>query len=146
MPTVNVTFDDRDVRRGLTLLQQRGGDMTPAMMEIAGHLVDSVAEAFASEATPGGKTWTPLAEATLRDRQRRRYGAGPILERSGDLASRILADWTDTSAVAGTNVVYAATHHFGDQERGIPARPFLGVSVDARDAILQALIDHLGGK
>ena len=68
---------------------------------------------------------------------------GPILERSDDLASRILADWDDTSAVAGTNVVYAATHHFGDEERSIPARPFLGLSADARDAVLQAIVDRL---
>jgi phage gpG-like protein len=29
--------------------------------------------------------------------------------------------------VIGTNVVYAATHQFGDARRGIPARPFLVV-------------------
>ena len=85
----------------------------------------------------------PPKPETVRDRHRQRYRAGPILERSGDLASRILADWDDTSAVAGTNVVYAATHHFGDPRRGVPARPFLGVSADARDAVLQATVDHL---
>ena len=88
MPTIDVTFDDRDIRRGLASLQQRGADTTPAMREIAGHLVDCVAESFAREATPGGKAWTPLAEATIRDRRRKRYGAGPILEQSGDLVSR----------------------------------------------------------
>lgn len=67
----------------------------------------------------------------------------PILERSGDLAPRILADWDDTSAVAGTNVVYAAMHHFGDPRRGIPARPFLGVSTESRGDVLQAIVDHL---
>ena len=86
----------------------------------------------------------PLQPATVRARRSKLLPRrGPILERSGDLASRILADWDDSSAVAGTNVVYAATHHFGDPRRGIPARPFLGVSADARDAILQAIVDHL---
>jgi len=41
------------------------------------------------------------------------------------------------------NLVYAATHHFGDPRRGIPARPFLGVSRDARAVILQRVVDHL---
>lgn len=68
----------------------------------------------------------------IRGRLCRRYRAGPILEWSGDVASRILADWDDTSAVVGTNAVDAATHHFGDPRRGIPARPFLGVDADAR--------------
>ncbi len=58
-------------------------------------------------------------------------------------ASRILADWDDTTAVAGTNVVYVATHHFGNLRRGIPARPFLGVSTDSRDTVLQTIVDHL---
>ena len=87
--------------------------------------------------------WRPLEPATVRERVRKRYGRGPILERSGDLASRILADWDDSTAVAGTNVVYAATHHFGDPERGIPARPFLGLSRDTRDVVVDAIVEHL---
>jgi len=43
----------------------------------------------------------------------------------------------------GINLVYAATHHFGDPPRGIPARPFLSVSRDARTVILQSIVDHL---
>ena len=43
----------------------------------------------------------------------------------------------------GINLVYAATHHCGDPRRGIPARPFLGVSRDARAVILQSIVDHL---
>ena len=140
---IDVRFDDRVVQRRLAQLREAGSDLSPAMREIAGHLLDSVNEAFADEASPAGKAWAPLKSATVRDRQRKRFRAGPILERSGDLASRILADWDDTSAVAGTNVVYAATHHFGDPRRGIPARPFLGVSADARGAVLQAIVDHL---
>ena len=41
------------------------------------------------------------------------------------------------------NLVYAATHHFGAPRRGIPARPFLGVSSDARAVIFQSIVDHL---
>lgn len=133
---VQITVDDQVVRQRLAQLREAGSDLGPAMREIAGHLLDGVNEAFASERSPeGGKVWSPLKTATIRERVRKRYGRGPILERSGDLASRILADWDDSTAVAGTNVVYAATHHFGDPRRGIPARPFLGVSADARDAV-----------
>lgn len=140
---IDITFDDRVVQQRLAALSEAGADLTPAMREIAGHLRDGVNESFAGETSPAGKAWTPLKPATVRDRRRKRYGAGPILERSGDLGSRVLADWDDTSAVAGTNVIYAATHHFGDPRRGIPARPFLGVSGDARDAVWQAIVDHL---
>ena len=142
---VQITVDDRVVRQRLDQLRQAGQDLSPAMREIAGHLLDGVNEAFASERSPDGKIWAPLKPATVRERVRKRYGRGPILERSGDLASRILADWDKTSAVVGTNLVYAATHHFGDDERGIPARPFLGVSDEARGLILQAVADYLAG-
>ena len=143
MPKIEIAYDDQVARRRLADLRERGGNLAPAMREIAGHLLDSVNEAFAREASPAGKAWAPLKPATVDDRLRRRYGSGPILKRSGDLGARILADWDKTSAVVGTNVVYAATHHFGDNARGIPARPFLGISDEARDVILQAVADHL---
>ena len=141
---VQITVDDQVVRQRLTQLQAAGGDLSPAMREIAGHLLDGVNEAFASERSPErGRVWAPLKPATVRERVRKGYGRGPILERSGDLAARILADWDDSTAVAGTNVVYAATHHFGDPGRGIPARPFLGLSRNTRDVVVDAIVEHL---
>ena len=140
---IQITYDDHVVRQRLAQLRERGSDLSPAMREIAGHLLDGVAESFASDRRPDGKARAPLKPATVRARRRKRYGAGPILERSGDLLSRILADWDTSSAVAGTSVVYAATHHFGDPGRGIPTRPFFGVSDEARDVILQTLVDHV---
>ena len=139
---VQIQVDDRVVRQRLEQLRQAGGDLSPAMREIAGHLLDGIAESFASERGPGGAVWRPLKPSTVRERRRKGYGAGPILERSGDLLSRILADWDDTTAVAGTNVVYAATHHFGDPARGIPARPFLGLPADSRNLIVDTIVDH----
>ena len=143
MPKIAISYDDKAVRQRLAELRDRGGNLGPAMREIAGHLLDGVNEAFAREASPAGAPWAPLKPATVEDRLRQRYGSGPILERSGDLGARILADWDNTGAVVGTNVVYAATHHYGDDDRGIPARPFLGVADEARDVILQAVADHL---
>ena len=136
MPKIAISYDDQAVQRRLAELRESGSNLLPAMREIAGHLLDSGNKAVAREASPAGEAWVPLKPATVRDRQRRRYCAGPILQRSGDLASRILADRDDSTAVAGTNVVYAATHHFGDPLRGVPARPFLGVSDYAHDAVL----------
>ena len=139
---IDVTYDDREVQRALNRLIAAGGDLGAAMREIAGHLSDSVAEAFAQEAAPEGAPWAPLKPATVRDRRRRRYGEGPILERSGTLAGSILAESDKESAVAGTNLIYAATHHFGDPRRGIPARPYLGVTEEHREMIVNAIRRH----
>ncbi|WP_241085742.1 phage virion morphogenesis protein [Candidatus Vondammii sp. HM_W22] len=43
----------------------------------------------------------------------------------------------------GTDRKYGATHQLGDQERGIPARPFLGIDDQDRDEILAILQRHL---
>jgi phage gpG-like protein len=42
----------------------------------------------------------------------------------------------------GTNLIQGSTHQFGDDERGIPARPFLGVSEDDEQMIQDILQDH----
>ena len=89
---VQIQYDDRRVQEALNRLRDRVDDLDPAMREIAGHLKDSVDEAFASQAAPDGSAWKPLEESTIADRLRNRYRAGPILERSGDLAGRIRCD------------------------------------------------------
>jgi phage gpG-like protein len=43
----------------------------------------------------------------------------------------------------GTDRVYGATHQFGDPERNIPERPFLGVSSDDEREILEILSEYL---
>ena len=143
MIDIDIEVDVREVRAGLARLLAAGADLSPAMREIAGHLADSAAQSFEAEAGPGIGPWAPLDPDTIDERRAKRYGDGPILQRSGDLARSILADWDDTTAVAGTNLVYAATHQFGDEERGIPARPFLGLWPEHRGDIARAVAAHL---
>lgn len=45
------------------------------------------------------------------------------------------------SVAVGTNEAYGPTHQFGDDNRNIPARPFLGLS-DADD-VLDIVENHL---
>ena len=75
----------------------------------------------------------------------RRSGHVPIriLQRSGALVRSILADWSPAQAVAGANLVYAAAHQFGDPERNILARPFLGASNENNRFIIDTLIRHI---
>ena len=143
--SIEIRYDDRRPQQLLNRLQGQVDNLEPAMREIAGHLVSSVEDSFRTQAEPDGTAWEPLADSTIRDRLREGSGRGPILTRSKDLSGMILADWGDDVAVAGTNLIYAATHHYGDQDRRrIPARPFLGVSDEAREAIIRTLLDHLG--
>lgn len=146
---IDIRYDDAEVRRGLNRLLRAARDLSPAMREIAGHLVDSAEENLRRQAAPDGTPWKPLADRTLADRRRQNFGVRPILERSGDLFGTIQADHDKRSAAAGTNLVYAALHQFGGlpgmppAPAAVPARPFLGVTDDHRDMILDTIREHL---
>ena len=119
---IDIRYDDAEVRRGLNRLLRAARDLSPAMREIAGHLVDSAEENLRRQAAPDGTPWKPLADRTLADRRRQNFGVRPILERSGDLFKTIRADHDKRSAAAGTN---------------------LGVTDDHRDMILATIREHL---
>ena len=155
---IDVEIDDRAVVRALNGLAARARDMGPAMRAIAGHLEDGVADALENQAAPDGTPWAPLAESTRGQRERAGYPPDkPILERTGDLFASVSSRWTPTQAVATVSQVYARVHQFGAEagEFGadasgrplpwgdIPARPFLGLSDDTREAILEDLARHL---
>ena len=98
---VEIKYDDREVQRALNRLIAAGGDLTPAMREIAGHLADSVADSFDLERAPDGAPWKPIKEKTKRDRRRqglpRTRGDGPpgySLSDEGREASPHTRGWT----------------------------------------------------
>ena len=115
-------------RRALRRIAGALADPSPAMRAIATRLADRAEDAFETQASPDGKPWAALKPDTERARKKSGHVPVRILQRSGALVRSILADWSPVQAVAGTNLVYAATHQFGDPERNIPARPFLGAS------------------
>ena len=75
MPKIAISYDDKAVQQRLAELRERGGNLGPAMREIAGHLLDGVNEAFAREASPAGEAWAPLEPATAALRRRTHPGA-----------------------------------------------------------------------
>jgi phage virion morphogenesis protein len=132
---IKVEFNDRDAKRGLAQLIQAGADLTPLMRRIAGRLADATEQAFDNEAASDGAPWEQRAASTLASKAYRDRQPEKILQFSGHLVRSILADWSATEAIVGTNSIYAATHQFGDSHRNIPARPFLGVGPRDVDVI-----------
>jgi phage gpG-like protein len=51
-----------------------------------------------------------------------------------------LAEVVGDEVEIGSNLIYAATHQMGDEERNIPARAYLGLS-DDDESELQEVID-----
>lgn len=104
-------------------------------------------EKASSEGTP----WAPLSERYARRKAAGITVAGVRLESGGGLLQfqGHLLD-SITSAVVGnneaewgSNLVYAATHQFGDDGRNIPARPYLGLSDDNADDLVAIAADFV---
>ncbi len=104
-----------------------------------------------SKASPAGTAWAPLSEKWQR---RKRDGVkvagvklssdGGILEFQGDLLDSLTYNVLGEREVEwGSNLVYAATHQFGDDRRNIPQREFLGLSGDDVDELLGLARDYV---
>lgn len=123
---IEIKIDTAKLTATLKRLAAKGRDLSPAMRQAAGIMADAVEENFEQEGRP---KWISLAASTLR--QRAKEGStGKILQRSGNLARSITRHSDATSAIVGTNMVYAGIHQFGGKAgRGhkseIPARSFL---------------------
>ena len=107
-------------------------DAAAAMAAIGEALRTSTLERFDRGKTPEGRPW----KTSIRARQ----DGGKTLVDQGVLRSQIHVESSSKGAVIGSNLIYAATHQFGDRNRtirtrngqvfhiSIPARPFLGVT------------------
>jgi phage virion morphogenesis protein len=119
---ITIKVDDTGVQNLLKTLQSRIQHMQPIMREIAEIMKDEVEENFAQQGRP---KWKPLSPFTIAAR---RKGKGSIkglmiLQSSGILAGSISAKATDTQAIVGTNVKYAAVHQFGDKTSPTVIKP-----------------------
>ena len=134
-------------------------DFTPAMAEVARVLETGVRERFETGRDPQGQPWTPSQRAIEK--------GGRTLVDTGALLSSIASASDATSAVVGTNLVYAAIHQAGGTirpKRGralntpfgprgavkMPARPFLGFGPyeveEIEDILGRHLADALEGR
>lgn len=137
---INVKYDDRKVRAGLKRLARAGGNLTDAFAEIGEHLTESTRNRFDQGVDPEGNQWEPLAAKTV---VRKKKNADKILLESGGLMDSLHYNASSHQLEFGTNLIYGATHQFGREDAGIPARPFLGISTDDEHEILNIIEDHI---
>ena len=146
---IEIKIDNKDVERKLLELAQKGENLRPLMKNIAGIFASATEENFKNEGRPD--KWTELSEATKKQRTKQKKWPGQILQVSGQLASSISTQYDDESAVIGSNLDYAAIHQLGGQagknkKVEIPARPYLKLTEDDFDEILQETVKFLQDK
>ena len=139
-----IELDDAEALAALNRLLELGQRPRPALLEIGEALLQSTEQRFRDQRDPDGLPWAPLSPAYLASKKKR-AGRQPemILVLNGYLAGGIVTQASEDEVVVGTDRIYGATHQFGRSEQNIPARPFLGLSRDDRDEVLEILNEHL---
>ncbi len=143
---IEISVDDRELQAALRNLQQVTGNLRPALQKIGDKLKDSTQQRFGSQTAPDGSAWLGNAESTIA-----RKGRSQPLTEHGTLGDTIDSQLLGNDGVQiGSPMKYAAMMQFGGTKAefpalwgDIPARPFLGISADDRNAVIEIITRHL---
>ncbi len=116
------------------------------LSDIGEYLLRSTRDRGVDQVDPDGNRWRALEPSYARWKKKKRPGV-PILKFDNHMLGDQLS-WQldgDAAVLVGTNAIYGAIHQFGsrDPHRGIPARPWLGISDQDADEIVQLTQDHI---
>lgn len=153
---ITIDLDDAALQATLSKLAASVADPSPALAEIGEHLLTTTKARFGLNVkrAPDGTPWARNTETTIA-----RKGRDNPLYQSGMLQGQMRWQLADggRAVEVGSNRIYAAVQQFGNPDNRfyntpkgrpapIPARPFLGVSADDREAIADILADYLAGR
>lgn len=155
---ITIELANREVLDYLQQLQQRVGDMTPALQDIGEYLIASTKERFATSTGPDGKKWADNSPLTLS----RKKGTQPLIGETKRLSTEFSYFIGNNELNFGSPLEYAPVQQFGASQgafgRGsfktrkgsfpipwgdIEARPFIGISDDDRVEILDIIQSYL---
>jgi phage virion morphogenesis protein len=135
-------------------LIRRTDDLRPVFADIGEYLLKSHDDRFDDQESPDGTPWAPLSDWY---RESKKQNADKILVLDGYLRGLNRYQVDQDSLEFGTDRIYGAVHQFG-ASRGefgatrygvpipwgdIPARPWLGFSLEDEKNILDILSDYL---
>jgi phage virion morphogenesis protein len=149
---IRIDIDDREVRAALANLQRRVADLTPVMHDIGQALVKGMRARLRDGRDVEGRPFAPNKPTTLAKKR----GTRPLVD-SGMMADQFAYQAGRDFVEAGSNAEQAATLHFGAKRgahgktrRGapipwgdIPARPFVGLSKDDKEAVLETIAEAI---
>ena len=144
--TASLTTEGLDA--AIKRLSRLEGFQMAELADRAGSILEtSTRERFQTKIAPDGTAWVPWSEAyddTREERHSLLIGDSPA-----PLHDSIAFYSTGGEVHVGSNLIYAAHHHFGGDEigSGIPARPCLGISdedeIDLADLVTGKLEELL---
>jgi phage virion morphogenesis protein len=134
----------------------------PLFQDLGEYLVLSTKQRFPTGRAPDGSVWAPKSPVTITaqgGRRTNRLDTRPLFGPSGALSSTITYEAFSDRVEWGSPMIYSAVQQFGAGQgafgrtsRGgpipwgdIPARPFVGLSVEDEGAVLDIVADYLSG-
>lgn len=124
---LNITMDGAEATgQALFIFQEILADFKPVFEAEQPLYFQMVKQQFDSEG--GSSPWEPLAESTVKEKQRLGFGGMPILQRTKRLYDSFtvlggplnVAEISTTEAIWGSDLYYAAYHQRGNDR--MPAR------------------------
>jgi phage virion morphogenesis protein len=146
---ITVEIDSSRIQAELNRLLQRSGNLSPVLRAIGEKLTESTKKRFETYTGPDGVMWEANSDVTY---ERKADRSGIPLTDHGTLGSKTITyDLEGTDALLiGSTSEYAAMMQLGGTKDefphlwgNIPARPFLGISAEDGDNILDALSKYL---
>ncbi len=144
---IEIRINDKQVLQALANLEQHVSDLSPALKQIGEDLTKSTKQRFADRKGPDGKPWKQNSPVTIQ-RKGRDF---PLTGKTGVLGDTINYQLTGNDTLeVGSPERYAAMQQFGGKKSefpwllgDIPARPFLGISNDDNEKIIEIIYNHL---
>lgn len=128
---------------------EQASQLEPAMLEVVNVAADEISLNFQEEGRP--EPWQPLAAGTIEQRARYGFGAGPILDRTGELRGGVEdpSSWDVQSQ--GTQMWIArleddtghGSPHLTGREPTMPIRDWSYLSDEALDNMANIVLEHI---
>jgi phage virion morphogenesis protein len=143
MAGARITIDDAAARRAFAGFAELGRNPRALLVDIGADQLLRTRERAERQESPDGIPWAPLSPRYATRKKAKRPGAR-ILVYDNLMLGALLSYQVDAGAVeVGTNALWGATHQFGADERGIPARAYLGLGDDDAQAVLDIVAEHI---
>jgi len=150
---ITIDLQDADITHALGELEKVTADLTPALKLIGRKLVESTEERFTDRRAPDGKPWLGNSDLTIA----RKGFDHPLVggTQDGDTGRRTQmlqhmnhAQIEDNVLLVGNTMEYSAMQQFGGTKADfphlwgdIPARPFIGLSDEDRQMVIEQITD-----
>ena len=129
-----------EIQAALGAVVRQGSNLTDVFADFGEHLLISHRERWDRQEAPDGTPWVPLSPKYQATKKK---NADKILVLEGYMRDQLTYQVSPNSLQFGSNKIQAASHQFGDPDRGIPAREHLGMTDDDKTMLLEIASEHL---